>query len=42
MAEGVETEEQLNILRDLNCNYVQGYFLGVPQPEEDIEKLLKS
>ncbi|RKX57368.1 MAG: hypothetical protein DRP29_08540, partial [Thermodesulfobacteriota bacterium] len=42
IAEGVETEEQLNILRDLNCNYVQGYFLGVPQPEEDIEKLLKS
>lgn len=35
VAEGVETAEQLNILRDIGCRYVQGYHLSRPvaQPE---------
>ncbi|MGH8854343.1 MAG: putative bifunctional diguanylate cyclase/phosphodiesterase, partial [Telluria sp.] len=32
VAEGVETEEQLAILRGLGCNEVQGYFIARPVP----------
>ncbi|WP_297889251.1 bifunctional diguanylate cyclase/phosphodiesterase [Sulfurihydrogenibium sp.] len=40
LAEGVEKQEQLEILRDLGCDYVQGFLLGKPLPEEEAEKLL--
>lgn len=30
VAEGVETEEQLTFLRDINCNYGQGYYYSRP------------
>jgi diguanylate cyclase (GGDEF)-like protein/PAS domain S-box-containing protein len=30
-AEGVETKQQLSMLRALGCNYVQGYLLGRPR-----------
>jgi diguanylate cyclase (GGDEF)-like protein len=30
VAEGIETEEQLNIARDLGCGYGQGFLLGRP------------
>ena len=40
VAEGVETEEQLGVLKDLECDTVQGFLLGKPQPERDfIEQL---
>jgi len=32
VAEGVETEQQLQALRGLGCDYAQGYFLGRPGP----------
>lgn len=32
VAEGVETEEQLTILADNKCDYVQGYYLSPPLP----------
>ncbi len=32
VAEGVETEEQLRLLRDMGCSRVQGYLLGRPAP----------
>jgi diguanylate cyclase (GGDEF)-like protein/PAS domain S-box-containing protein len=32
IAEGVETEVQQNILRELGCNYFKGYWLGHPAP----------
>lgn len=32
VAEGVETQEQLNFLTDEVCDQVQGYFLGKPAP----------
>ncbi len=39
-AEGVETEEQLRLLRDLGCNEVQGYLFSRPKPAKDIVELL--
>lgn len=30
VAEGVETDEQINILKDLNCHYAQGYYIQKP------------
>jgi EAL domain-containing protein (putative c-di-GMP-specific phosphodiesterase class I) len=32
VAEGVETEEQLQSLRKLGCDLVQGYLIGKPGP----------
>jgi diguanylate cyclase (GGDEF)-like protein/PAS domain S-box-containing protein len=35
VAEGVETQEQLDFLASENCNEIQGYFVGRPQPIAD-------
>jgi len=40
LAEGVETEEQLQVLRELNCDYIQGYLWGRPMSYDNICKLL--
>jgi EAL domain-containing protein (putative c-di-GMP-specific phosphodiesterase class I) len=37
VAEGVETTEQLALLRDCGCRYVQGYLLGRPAAPEQVE-----
>jgi diguanylate cyclase (GGDEF)-like protein len=34
IAEGVETEQQYQILKDLNVDAIQGYIVGKPQPIE--------
>ncbi len=39
VAEGVETEEQLALLRAQGCNEVQGYLIGKPQPIENYASL---
>jgi diguanylate cyclase (GGDEF)-like protein/PAS domain S-box-containing protein len=36
VAEGVETEDQLELLRACGCRYVQGYLLGRPAPPEQV------
>ncbi|WP_250007710.1 EAL domain-containing protein [Actinoplanes sp. M2I2] len=36
VAEGVETDEQLDLLAAMNCRYAQGYRLGVPEPAADL------
>ncbi|HEV7816966.1 MAG TPA: EAL domain-containing protein, partial [Janthinobacterium sp.] len=41
VAEGVETREQLDILRALSCNEVQGYFISRPVPAEQMLELMK-
>ncbi|BCX89645.1 hypothetical protein MIN45_P2018 [Methylomarinovum tepidoasis] len=38
VAEGVETREQADILRNLGCDKVQGYFFAPPLPPEEIER----
>src|SRR5204863_4382130 len=40
IAEGIETESQLSLLRNLECDYGQGYLLSRPQTRENAEKLL--
>jgi diguanylate cyclase (GGDEF)-like protein len=40
IAEGVETAEQLALLRALGCEYGQGYFFSQPQDTESAAKLL--
>ena len=37
IAEGVETEEQLNILKKLNCDEVQGYYFSKPLLPDEFE-----
>jgi diguanylate cyclase (GGDEF)-like protein len=41
VAEGVETAEQLQFLRDQSCDAVQGYFLYKPLKEEDVADALR-
>jgi diguanylate cyclase (GGDEF)-like protein/PAS domain S-box-containing protein len=40
LAEGVETLEQLTLLRDKHCTEIQGYLCGRPQPAADIPETL--
>lgn len=40
IAEGVETEEQFRYLNEIDCDNIQGYFLGKPMPSDKIEHLL--
>lgn len=43
LSEGVETEEQLQRLRGMGCDFVQGYYYSKPLPEKDfVEYLQKS
>ena len=42
IAEGVETVEQLAILRHLGCDQMQGYLFSRPLPEIELTELLKS
>ena len=40
VAEGVETEEQLDLMRELECDRAQGFLLGRPMAAEDLEALV--
>ncbi|HEX8979240.1 MAG TPA: EAL domain-containing protein [Parasulfuritortus sp.] len=41
VAEGVETGDQLEVLRQLGCHKIQGYLLGAPVPAEEITERLR-
>ena len=40
LAEGVENMEQLDCLRGQNCDQVQGYYIGRPQPISEYAELV--
>jgi EAL domain-containing protein (putative c-di-GMP-specific phosphodiesterase class I) len=40
VAEGVETADQQEILRELGCDLAQGYYIAKPLSKEAMEKLL--
>lgn len=40
VAEGVETLEQLAVLRELKCHLAQGFYFTQPAPAQDTERLL--
>jgi diguanylate cyclase (GGDEF)-like protein len=41
VGEGVETEEQWEILRELGCDQIQGFALGVPVPGDELAGVLE-
>ncbi|MGN0436232.1 MAG: EAL domain-containing protein [Wujia sp.] len=42
IAEGVETEEQVDFLKTVNCSMVQGYYYDRPMPKSDFENRLQN
>lgn len=42
LAEGVETVEQLNFLKERTCRYVQGYYFSKPVPAAQFKEFLKN
>jgi EAL domain-containing protein (putative c-di-GMP-specific phosphodiesterase class I) len=42
VAEGVETEGQLALLREFGCDLVQGYLASRPIPAAEFQKLMKT
>ena len=42
IAEGIETEEQLDFLKKSGCRYGQGYYFSVPLPPAECKKLIQA
>ncbi|MDX1490886.1 MAG: EAL domain-containing protein [Pseudohongiellaceae bacterium] len=42
VAEGVETQQQLDFLKNAKCDLVQGYYLGKPMPEAEFRDFVKA
>lgn len=42
ISEGVEEDDQVNTLKEIGCDYIQGYIWGRPLPQEEAEKLVFS
>lgn len=40
VAEGVETKEQIDTLKNMDCNYVQGYYFAKPMPKQQFIELM--
>ncbi len=41
VAEGAETHEQLDLLRELECEAIQGFLISMPVPSDEFEALLE-
>lgn len=41
LAEGVETKEQLNFLKSIGCEKIQGYYFGKPMPYDNVVERIK-
>jgi len=42
VAEGVQTEKQVEILREIKCNQIQGFYYCKPMPKKDFEVFLST
>lgn len=42
LAEGVETQALMDILRTEGCDMIQGYFIGRPMPGDHVQRMLSS
>ena len=42
VAEGVETMEQAQVLREIGCDFLQGYVFARPMPARELEQWLRS
>ncbi|MCC0642246.1 EAL domain-containing protein [Clostridioides sp. ES-W-0017-02] len=40
VAEGIETKSQVEMLREANCDIIQGYYFSKPLPVKEFEKLV--
>lgn len=40
IAEGVETEYQMDLLKNLGCKFVQGYYFSPPVPAQEFEDII--
>ena len=40
VAEGAETREAVDMLRDMNCDYIQGYYYSRPLPADEFVRFL--
>ena len=40
VAEGVETKSQLDTLKQMGCEIIQGYYFSKPVPAEEFEKFI--
>lgn len=42
VAEGIDDEEHIGMLRDFSCDYGQGYFFSKPMPADEAEKFISA
>ena len=42
LMEGVETDAQIEILKELGCNYLQGFYFSKPLPKDDFIRLIEN
>lgn len=41
VSEGIETEDQYNVMKEMGINYIQGYYFSKPLPEDDFLDFIK-
>jgi EAL domain-containing protein (putative c-di-GMP-specific phosphodiesterase class I) len=41
IAEGVEEDEQVHLLKELGCDQIQGFYVSMAVPAQQIEQLLR-
>jgi EAL domain-containing protein (putative c-di-GMP-specific phosphodiesterase class I) len=41
VAEGIETEEQFECLKEYGCHYFQGYLFAKPMPQQEFEDFIR-